>query len=50
MTSSREDFDPYFFDPDGELERRDHLIEAGDDWEMYEQLREELDNERNNDE
>jgi hypothetical protein len=33
---SREDYDPYFFDPDGELEaqaRREHYYD-NDDWEF----------------
>jgi hypothetical protein len=38
---SREDVDPYFFDPDGEIEVREYLREKGEDWEDYEQLREE---------
>lgn len=42
---SREDVDPYFFDPDGEMEARERLRDRydHDDWEFFEQFRKDED-------
>jgi hypothetical protein len=47
---SREDFDPYFYDPDSELEARDRMrfIRDREDWEDYEGFRQDQEEAENN--